>query len=195
MKQKLFALLAALVVGLGMPCRCFAAQTGSMLVSLGRKEATTQGGSLTIYLVGTPISGGYRLGDAFGGGVVALEDVYSVALANWLAEQAGSGGTELRLDKNGYADFTGLTEGLYLLVQEEPIPGYYPIAPFLVELPYEGEWDILANPKEQQLGDTSPKTGQSPLPLFACAGLMLSGLGIAILVRRRNTAEASGGWV
>lgn len=194
MKQKLFALLAALVVGLGMPCRCFAAQTGSMRVSLGRKEPTTEAGSVTIYLVGTPISGGYRLGDAFGGGAVALEDVYSVALASWLAEQADSGGTELRLDDRGYADFTGLTEGLYLLVQEKPIPGYYPMAPFLVELPYEGEWDILASPKEQRLEDSSPKTGQSPLPLFACAGLMLSGLGIAILVRRRNTLEASGRW-
>lgn len=192
MKQKLFALLAALAMVLGMPSRCFAAQTGSMRISLGRKEPVTEGGSVTIYLVGTPISGGYRLSEAFGGGAVALEDVYSVALANWLAEQADSGGTQLRLDEAGCADFTGLTEGLYLLVQEKPIPGYYPMAPFLVELPYEGEWDIQANPKEQRLEESSPKTGQSPLPLFACGGLMLSGMGIAILVRRRNTGENPG---
>lgn len=192
MKQKLFSLLAALAVVLGMPGRCFATQTGSMLVSLGRKDPVTKGGSVTIYQVGQPISGGYRLEDAFGGGMVAMEDVYSVALANWLAEQAESGGTKLRLDENGYADFTGLAEGLYLLVQEEPIPGYYPMAPFLVELPYQGEWDVLANPKEQQLGEPSPKTGESPLPVVACGSLLLSGLGIAILVRRRNTAEKAG---
>lgn len=192
MKQKLFALLAALAVVLGMPCRCFAAQTGSVRIALGRKEPVTEDGSVTIYLVGTPISGGYRLSETFGGGVVALEDVYSVALANWLAEQADSGGTQLRLDDRGYADFTGLTEGLYLLVQEQPIPGYYPMSPFLVELPYEGEWDIQADPKEQRLEESSPKTGQSPLPLAACGGLMLSGLGIAVLVRRRNTVEGAG---
>lgn len=189
MKQKVFALLAALVVAMGMPFRCFADQTGSMRVSLGREETVTQGGSVTIYQVGTPISGGYRLQEAFGGGIVALEDVYSVALANWLAEQAESGGRELLLDADGCADFTGLTEGLYLLVQEQTVPGYYPMAPFLVELPYEGEWDIQANPKEQRLGEPSPQTGQSPLPIMACGGLLLSGLAIAILVRRRNTAE------
>lgn len=188
MKKKLFALFTALVMVLGMPIRCFADQTGSMRVSLGRKDTVTEGGSVTIYQVGLPISGGYRLHDAFGGGVVALEDVYSVALANWLAEQAESGGRELLLDADGYADFTGLTEGLYLLVQEQAIPGYYPMAPFVVELPYEGEWDILANPKEQRL-DLSPRTGQSPLPAVGCGGLVLSGLAIAILVRRRNTAE------
>lgn len=189
MKQKLFAAVAALAVTLGMAGRCFAVQTGSMRISLGREEEVTEGGSVTIYQVGLPISGGYRLHESFGGGVVALEDVYSVALANWLAEQADSGGTELLLDADGNADFSGLTEGLYLLVQEEQIPGYYPVAPFLVELPYEGEWDIQANPKEQRLGDPSPKTGQSPLPVAACGGLMLSGLAIAILVRRRNSAE------
>ena len=192
MKQKLFALIGALAVVLGMPGRCFADQTGSMRVSLGREDTVTKGGSVTIYQVGTAISGGYRLSEAFGGGVVAWEDVYSVALANWLAEQAKSGGTELLLDADGYAGFTGLTEGLYLLVQEQPTPGYYPMAPFLVELPYEGEWDILANPKEQRLGDSSPKTGHGAQPLAACGGLLLSGLGIAILVRRKNTAANDG---
>lgn len=192
MKQKLFAVLAALAVALGMAGRCFAAQTGSMRVSLGREEEVTEGGSVTIYPVGVPISGGYRLLESFGGGVVALEDVYSVALAGWLAEQADSGGTELLLDADGNADFTGLTEGLYLLVQEEPAPGYYPMAPFLVEIPYLGMWEVEADPKEQRLGEPSPKTGQSPAPIAACGGLMLSGLAIALLVRRRNTMENGG---
>lgn len=192
MKQKLFAVLAALTVTLGMVGRCFATQTGSMRVSLCREEEVTEGGSITIYPVGLSISGGYRLLEDFGGGVVALEDVYSVALASWLAEQADTGGTRLLLDADGNADFTGLTEGLYLLVQEEAAPGYYPVAPFLVEIPYLGLWDVEANPKEQRLGEPSPQTGQSFAPIAACGGLALSGLAIAILVRRRNTLENEG---
>lgn len=192
MKQKLFAAIAALAVTLGMAGRCFATQTGSMRVSLGREEEVTEGGSVAIYQVGLPISGGYRLNEAFGGGVVALEDVYSVALAAWLAEQADSGGTKLLLDADGNADFTGLTEGLYLLVQEEQVPGYYPMAPFLVEIPYLGMWDVEADPKEQRLGEPSPKTGQSSVLIVACGGLMLSGLAIALLARQRNTMENEG---
>lgn len=189
MKHKLFVLLTALALMWGMALPTLAAETGSMRVSLGQEGQVTQGGSVTIYRVGTPISGGYRLSEAYGGGVVAWEDVYSVALAAWLAELAEYGGTELLLDADGYADFTGLTEGLYLLVQEQPTPGYYPMAPFVVSLPYEGQWDIQANPEQEPLPEVNPRTGQSPLPVFACFVMLYSGLGVAILVRKRKLLE------
>lgn len=187
MKHNRLVALLALVLVLGMPVRCLAAETGSMRVALGQEGQVTQGGSVTIYRVGTPISGGYRLSEDFGGGVVAWEDVYSVSLAAWLAELAEFGGTELLLDADGYADFTGLSQGLYLLVQEQATPGYYPMAPFVVELPYEGQWDIQANPKQEPLPEVNPRTGQSLLPVLACLTLPFSGLGVAVLVRKRNT--------
>lgn len=189
MKKIMICVLAAVLMAWGMRLPARATETGSMRISMGREGEVTEGGSVTIYRVGTPISGGYRLTEAFGGGVVAWEDAYSVSLANWLAEQAEYGGTELLLDADGYADFTGLSEGLYLLVQEQPAPGYYPMAPFLVELPYEGQWDLQANPKSQPLPETSPKTGQSPLPVLGCFAMVLSGFGVALLVRQRNLAE------
>lgn len=189
MKHKLFAILSALVLMWALALPSLAAETGSMRISLGQEGEVTQGGSITIYRVGTAISGGYRLSEAYGGGVVAWEDVYSVALAAWLAELAEYGGTELLLDADGYADFTGLTEGLYLLVQEQPAPGYYPVAPFVVELPYEGQWDIQANPLQEPLPEVNPKTGGSLLPVFACFLMVYSGLGIGVLVRKRKILE------
>lgn len=185
MKRKIVSAMAALTVILGISCRCFAAETGSMRVSLGQEGQVTRGGSVTIYRVGNAIPGGYRLSEVFGGGVVAWEDVYSVALAAWLAELA-EGGTELLLDADGYADFTGLEEGLYLLVQEQATPGYYPMAPFVVELPYQGQWDIQANPKSEPLPEVNPQTSQDPLPIIATLLTISSGLGVALLVRKRN---------
>ena len=189
MKQNILSLLAALIVATGMPLRCFASETGSMRIALGQEGQVTQGGSVTIFRVGTPISGGYRLSEAFGGGVVAREDVYSVALAAWLAELAEYGGMELLLDADGFADFRDLSEGLYLLVQEQAAPGYYPMAPFVVELPYQGQWDIQANPKQEPLPEVNPRTGQSLLPVLGCCLMAYSGLGIALLVRKRNFPE------
>lgn len=185
MKHKLLSALTCLLLLWAVPGRCFA-EEGSMRISLGQEGQVTRGGSVTIYRAGTPISGGYRLTEAFGGGVVAQEDVYSVALAAWLAEQAEFGGTELLLDADGYADFNGLSEGLYLLVQEQATPGYYPMAPFLVELPYQGQWDIQANPKSEPLPEVIPQTGQSPLPVLACLAMVYSGLAVALLVRKRR---------
>lgn len=189
MRRNIISLLMALLMVLGMNLRCYAAETGSMQVDLGKEGQVTKGGSVTIYRAGTPIAGGYRLTEAFGGGVVALEDVYSVALAAWLAELAEFGGTELLLDADGNADFTGLDEGLYLLVQEQPTPGYYPMAPFVVELPYKGQWDIQANPQSEPLPEVIPKTGQSIFPLIAGVTMVYSGLGVAVLVRKRNFTE------
>lgn len=189
MKRKLLCALVALMLLGAMPGNCRGGEMGSMRVSLNRENQENKGGSVTIYRAGTPISGGYRLTEAFGGGVVAREDVYSVALAAWLAEQAKFGGTELLLDARGCADFTGLSEGLYLLVQQTPTPGYCPMAPFLVELPYEGQWDLQANPISEPLPEVIPQTGQSPLPILAALTLPYTGLAVAVLVRKRRRLE------
>lgn len=191
MKRKLLRTLTLGLLLLWLPIRCHADQTGSLRVALGQAGQVTQGGSVTLYRVGSPISGGYRLTDGFGGGVIAWEDVYSQALADWLTEQASYGGTELLLDADGYADFPSLGEGLYLLVQKQPSPGYQAMEPFLVPLPYEGQWDIQANPKCEPLSQTNPQTGQRLTPVLCCLMLPVSGLGVAVLVKKRRFLEKS----
>lgn len=190
MKRKLLRTLTLGLLLLWLPIRCHADQTGSLRVALGQAGQVTQGGSVTLYRVGSPISGGYRLTDGFGGGVIAWEDVYSQALADWLTEQASYGGTELLLDADGYADFPSLSEGLYLLVQKQPSPGYQAMEPFLVPLPYEGQWDIQANPKCEPLSHTNPQTGDEGFSVVACIALAWSGLAIALLVRKRNAMKS-----
>lgn len=191
MKRKLLRTLTLGLLLLWLPIRCHADQTGSLRVALGQAGQVTQGGSVTLYRVGSPISGGYRLTDGFGGGVIAWEDVYSQALADWLTEQASYGGTELLLDADGYADFPSLSEGLYLLVQKQPSPGYQAMEPFLVPLPYEGQWDIQANPKCEPLSQANPQTGQRLTPVLCCLMLPVSGLGVAVLVKKRRFLEKS----
>lgn len=183
-KPMLWSLALTLLILL-LPLTARAEETGSLRVYLGREGAVISGGSVTLYRVGLPIAGGYRLEDSFGGGAVAWEDIFSQNLAAWLAEQARFEGTRMQLDADGYAAFPELVPGLYLLIQEEAVPGYLPMEPFLVELPYDGEWSLQANPR-QRPQEAAPPTGDSALPIAACLLLPFSGLGIALLVRRRE---------
>lgn len=185
MRKSLFWSLALAIVVLLLPLTARAEETGSLRVYLGREGAVISGGSVTLYRVGLPIAGGYRLEDSFGGGAVAWEDIFSMNLAAWLAEQARFDGTRMQLDADGYASFPDLIPGLYLLIQEEAVPGYQPMEPFLLELPYDGEWDLQANPRQRPL-EAAPPTGDSALPVAACLLLPFSGLGIALLVRRKE---------
>ena len=186
MLRRMICVLFALIVLMGVPLRSEATQVGSIRVVLGKDEEVVSSGSVTLYRAGKAISGGYRLSEAFGGGVVAWEDADSPALAWWLAEQAGAGGTTLLLDADGRADFTGLGTGLYLLVQDQAAEGYYPMVPFLVQLPYEGQWDVQAVPKTERLPEELPKTGQDPTPILAGGGMVFSGLGLVLLAGRRK---------
>lgn len=186
MKKTMICVLAVGLTLLGLPLRCFAAEEGSIRVWLGQEGQVISGGSVVLYQVGQPISGGYRLDEEFGGGAVTWEDSSSMALAAWLAEQAEFGGKEIQLDADGYGDFTGLPQGLYLLVQGQSVPGYRAMEPFLVEMPYEGQWELQANPRMRKIPEVTPETGDGFFPVLACYAMAASGLGIAILARRKN---------
>lgn len=189
MKKRMICAIAALVLALGSPARAMAAQSGSIRIWLGKAGEVTSGGSVTLYRVGEAVGVGYRLSEAFGGGMVTWEDTLSMSLAAWLAERTDFVGIQLQLDADGYADFTDLSDGLYLLLQEQAVPGHEPMEPILVELPYEGLWNIQVNPRKLPL--ETPSTGDTALPVLACWGMGLSGFGIALLVRRRNLTEGS----
>lgn len=176
---------AAMLFGLGIQSSA-AEQTGSIRIVLASAGDALAEGTLTLYRAGEPTSDGYRLDDAMGGGIVKEEDADSPALAQWLAEQTGKGGISCDLGTDGSAEFTDLEQGLYLLVQTEAARGYYPIAPFLVKLPYEGLWHVQANPKVEILLESSPLTGQEPTPILAAVMLAVSGAGLMLCAARKR---------
>ncbi len=181
----LILLTVLLLPGLCLPAEASEA-TGSIRVTLRSGEEPITGGTVTLYYVGSEIPEGYRLVDAYGGGIVRPEDTLSPHLAQWLAEMVGDGGKTRLLDADGSAMYSQVEEGLYLLVQNETGGDFFPILPFLLTMPYDGEWELQANPQTQQVITESPRTGQHPAPILGAMGMVLSGVGLALCVGRKR---------
>lgn len=185
MVRRMVCILAAalLLTGTGITARA-AEGPGSIRVSLDLGEGTAGKASVILCRVGEDSSEDFRLVESFGGGIIRKEDVHSPELAQWLAERSGKDGTERLLDADGNAVFSNLRSGLYLVTQGEAAEGCCPIAPFLIPLPYEGQWEVQADPKTQRLLTESPRTGDHPAPVLAAMGLILSGMGLCICVEK-----------
>lgn len=184
MQRRLWCIVLVVVLASGAAVTASAAvQTGTITVEWGQSS-----GSAALYKVGVPISGGYMLKQEFGGGIITRKDVSSEALAQWLSEHAQYQGWTLPADERGRAEFSRLEQGLYLIVQDKAAAGYYSFVPFLVELPYEGQWHLLANPKMEPYPEEQPKTGQGLEPLPGIVGMVLSGIGLiaCILSKKRK---------
>ena len=149
---------------------------GSVEVKLDAGELPVINGAVTIYLVGVPIEGGYRLLDRYGGGIVRVEDVGSRNLAFWLGELTDSG-RELLLDVDGRVVFSGVEEGLYLVEQTQRMDGFYPFRAFLAEVPADGQWTRRFAPAVFPITDEPPRTGDLTLYL-GTLGMILSGGGL-----------------
>lgn len=158
-----------------------AVNTGSITVDWGEKS-----GSVTLFKVGAPVSGGYVLGQEFGGGIITKKDVASRSLAQWLCEHVEYEGWTLPANDQAVAEFRNLEEGLYLVVQNGAADGYYPFLPFLVELPCEGQWNVLARPKMEPYSVESPLTGQEGDVYFHFFGMILSGTSVFLLLKKRK---------
>lgn len=180
-----FLLVAALAMGLAIPCRA-AEEQGSIRISVPREEDRTYYGAVTLYRVGVPVSGGYRLGSGFGGGFVEAKDVQSIALIQWLAERVGTPDGYRVLDSWGCGEFRNLEKGLYLLVQTEPAEGFYPFVPFLVQIPSGEQWDILTYPKMEELPAELPRTGDGSGVQAYSIVMAVSGMGLMLLLKRRK---------
>lgn len=181
-KRIIGVILAALLL----PALCLSARAaereGSIQVMLRSGETPLMGGTVTLFWVGVPSEDGYRIVDAFGGGFVRHEDALSPQLAQWLAQMEGEPGMSRILDADGSADFSHLEEGLYLLVQNGTVEDYFPIMPFLMMLPYEGQWNVQAYPYTQQVYTECPRTGQHPGPFLGALGMVVSGVGLAVCI-------------
>lgn len=176
MKRGILALMVLLLI-LPLSISAGAAEKrGSVEVRLDAGELPVTNGAVTMYLVGVPAEGGYRLLDRYGGGVVRAEDVSSGNLAYWLGELA-EGGREVLLDVDGRVVFSGLEEGLYLLAQTQRMDGFYPFRPFLAEVPSGGRWTRRFEPAAQPITDEPPCTGDLGTYL-AVLSMALSGGGL-----------------
>ena len=187
MKRGILALLlTAAVLSLSATAGA-AALKGSVEIQLEVGDLPVTNGAVTMYLVGVPVEGGYRLLDRYGGGVVRSEDTESGNLAYWLSELS-DGGKELLLDVDGRVVFSGVEPGLYLLEQTRRMDGFYPFRAFLAEVPAGGQWTRRYEPMVIPITDEPPCTGDVTTYL-AVLSMALSGGGLVccgIWGRQRN---------
>lgn len=153
---------------------------GSLQIKLEAGDLAVTNGAVTLYQVGIKTEEGYRIREAFGGGIIRQTDTDSDKLAQWLAETAGENGTVMLLDADGQAVFSELEQGLYLVVQTERMDGFYPINPILLTIPQEERWDVRIDRQPVPVVTEIPKTGQSPIPFLGVLGMILSSAGLLI---------------
>lgn len=170
--KRILSLTLGLLLLFALPLTAAASQTEYD----GSKTGSIRVQLRDVYFSENPIGGTivlYRVGDAqtvnnnltfvptaaFSGSGVSLTDVSASDLPRKLADFATKNqikGTSVTADSKGYATFTGLTTGLYLVTQTEAVEGYLCVDPFLVSLPlYDGEagvwrYDVEAAPKVQR---------------------------------------------
>lgn len=180
----LFFLVVCLMSGL--PMKAAAENRGSIQVKLDAGDLPVINGAVTLYQVGVKVEEGYRIMEAFGGGIVRQADADSDYLARWLAESADTDGLTLLLDADGNAIFTDLEEGLYMLVQTERIDGFYPIYPALLTIPQTDIWDLPFYRAPVPVVTEIPRTGESPIPFLGAVGMVISSLGLLICIRKER---------
>lgn len=207
MNKRIYALLTVLLVLLAVTVPVSAREVpnlqirGFLKLQMVFDSKPLDGGSLSLYRVGTPVlSGGnaiFTLVDTLSNGP-DLSDLDSPELARQLAA--------LAIEKNlssleasithGSADFSNLECGLYVVTQQssQATPGFDAIQPFLISLP---QWlngtyvynltaapkvslepletipTVPAEPSEPNHASILPQTGQLnwPIPVLAVLGM------------------------
>lgn len=191
------------------------AATGSITVTVKMEKPVAFPGSLTLYRAGevsregdsfVPTGDFTEWGTSFGD-IAANSPDLARELAGWAAKQTNLRGQtrELTRDSAGtfHVTFHGLEEGLYLLAQNHAATGYYALSPFLVSIPYHGEYQVDVNSKTELLrepeptepsappgkpGVKLPQTGQLnwPIPILAASGMALFVIGWVLCFRKRD---------
>ena len=165
-----------------LPQTALGAGEGAILVDLKGGGKPISGAEIQVFLAGKPSDKGYRLSDAFGGGMITQMDVFSPELAVWLSQRA-SGGWKDTTDSQGRASFYGLDEGLYLVMQPFSKGGYRPFEPFLITIPWDGiQWEITATPKTEREITVVPDTSDPGIVNCGILGMLLSGTALLALL-------------
>lgn len=196
--KRVLSLLAALLL-LALPRIHASAQTGSISVQMTYGGQPLPGGSITCYqLAALGSDWRYEPVPAFSDCGIELYSPLSPADAERLAkyaEENNLSGQPRELGNNGFAAFSPLTPGLYLLVQREAGSGYLPVRPFFVSMPQQMDGELCfhvdASPKcaPEPDGPKIPQTGQLrwPVPVMTGLGLLLLAAGL-LLYRKESHA-------
>ena len=195
------------------------------VAALEEPDMTRKGAiEITMLFEGNPVAGGsltlYRVADVheengadysfvwteeYAGSGLSLENIQDPALAKALAEYADGQnyiGIKRTISRSGEITFQELELGLYLLIQEDPAPGYYRIDPFLVSVSTMKDgsyiYEVDGSPKLSLEKDPTPPTTppppgipqtgltQWPVPVMAAGGLILVVLGWYLCIAGRK---------
>lgn len=140
-------------------------QKGSLEITMKRHDIVVPGGNFILYHVGIieEQDGKYtfQLLEEWVPSGANLQNMHSVSTVNKLVKYAsGMEGIEKDISQEGKVLFSDLEQGLYLLIQSKPAPGYTKVNPFLISLPEvvndEYIFDIKAAPKVALLPEVTP---------------------------------------
>ena len=161
---------------LGLICMPATAATGTIRVHIAGE------GKITLYRVGVLERDHYLLSDEHGGGEVTFDDVLRPELAARLASRA-SGGIS-RETKDGVAEFSGLSEGLYLAVRTAGDGDFEPV---LISLPWDGDtWYLdIKSEKTEQLIDI-PQTGDRSIVVVSSWIMCAAMIGLLVIGSRKK---------
>lgn len=216
--KKIFSLLLALALLCCLPLTVYAHDVPqerndcSIEVVVRYNGENISGGTLTAVKVGyvDEEDGNYFFSQEMTG--VRLDDVTSSnapAVQKEFYDNNRNGYdfyTQTKTVKNGKATFSGLSTGLYLIIQETAADGYSKLNPFLVSVPYmengEYQYHVKASIKlelEREPEPTDPppttpddpklpQTGQLnwPVPLLVVSGLVLFTAGWGLRFGRKK---------
>lgn len=141
------------------------------------------GGRVSICQIGTKVPEGYRITDGLANWIVTEEDILSSAVRKRISPEDGSG-IIAAVEKTG-AVFSELSEGAYLISQEEPAPGYQPFTAFAVCITADDSGETIARPKLIRAGE-APDTSDHPAPIIGAMGVGLSAVFLMILADERK---------
>ena len=190
--MKRIASLFVVIMLLSMPSVWAAEQTGSICVRMAYGGQPVPGGSITLYRV-AELGADWRYVPTpeFADCIIDLNAPLSPADAEELAQYAGENGLPgqtRELGEDGFACFSPLEAGLYLLVQEESGRRFLPVKPFFVGVPQQVggalQYQVDASPKCMPQPDAPmiPQTGQLRwiVPVLAGLGLILLAGGLLL---------------
>ena len=144
------------------------------------------GGEVSLYAIGKAVEGGYRLSAELADWTVDVTEIFDPDLARWLAENIRAEGISKSIGDAGSVEYSGLEEGVYLMIQTQAAPGYQSFRPYIVVLPMSGqEWKAPTYPKVKRLEGDNPKTGDTGV-VQGIVGMAVSGVGLWMCGRKRG---------